>query len=243
MILQRHPVEVDEISLDDDENDTPDIKSIGTVENIIKSSDDMTFVRSSTSLGTKTFKKEMSVLKDEVSELQAFIEEMKKNSPGLSLNFEKLGVVKFSSDLLINLDLRFKTSSKLFGDKITVLDETLGYHTDSKLLARDLVIKRNAYLYEDSNFFVINSPLSKDLELITLRNTRVSLFWRGIILSDKNKKRIVTIGMVLLLNIILKSEAIFYIRNELPKGVYDIRIHHELNTYVVIWIEDPILKF
>lgn len=166
------------------------------------------------------------------------------NFPGIELNMEKLDVVKFTSDLLlnINLDLTFKNVLQI--TEVKKFDQTLSYDQDSKNLAKKLIVSRGAFFDYDQNYFdVPNKYITKNTKVRTLRNSRVVLFWRNVELSEYQKKRILTLGLSHLLNVISYAELYYCIQKALPRGQYLITIRPVPNSYVLIGVEREVFSF
>lgn len=165
-------------------------------------------------------------------------------SPGFQLNGEKLKIVKFTSDLLINLDLMVKFDFLKVVPSFYNFDETLSYDQSKREVFRKIVLNKGGYLLEDSNFFEVDqSRLSPETKLTTIRNSRVSLFWRGVELTEVNVKRILTLGLAFLLGIISQAELVLEIKQEIKNDNYLISIKIEKNTYVRIGIETPVFSY
>lgn len=165
-------------------------------------------------------------------------------SPKFQLNGEKLEIVKFSSDLLLNLDLTFKFDHLKVIPSIYIFDETLSYDNRIREKLKNIIIHKGGYLLEDSNFFSVEKyQLSDYTNLTTLRNSRVSLFWRGVELTEVNIKRILSMGLAFLLGVISQAELVFEIKQEIKNDNYSINIKFEKNRYIRIGIEAPVFSY
>lgn len=162
--------------------------------------------------------------------------------PGFNFDYENMKVVRFTNDLIERVDLLIKRSG-LFKVKLVEFDETLAYDNVQRSKFRNIITNQGGYLDDVSNYFELpNAILQVGSSAITLRNSRVTLYWRGIELDEIQKKRIITLGFTYLLDIIKESELVFWIREIIPKGVHEVYIRSKPNTFVLITIEKPILS-
>jgi hypothetical protein len=163
--------------------------------------------------------------------------------PKFSLKLDRMEVVKFSSDLLYDINLEIKVP-KLFGDKSLEFDPSVTYDPNKGKRFRNTIIEKRGYLDEESNFFNMDRELAgKDANVILLKNSRVILYYRDVDLSTRVKKRILTLGMLFLVNQMSRAELLVYIRRELGSGVYEISINNKPNCWVLIGIEAPIFTY
>jgi hypothetical protein len=163
--------------------------------------------------------------------------------PKFSLELDRMEVVKFSSDLLYDINLEIKVP-KLFGDRSIVFDKSVTYDSQKGKRFRSTIIEKRGYLDEESNFFNIDREIAgKDANVILLKNSRVILYYRDVDLSIRARKRILTLGMLFLVNQMSKAELLVYIRQELDSGAYEISINNKPNCWVLIGIETPIFTY
>lgn len=163
---------------------------------------------------------------------------------GILLNENKLKIVKFKSDLLLNLDLNVKFRNMFNQLRVIKFDEALSFNTNTREELKRIVTKQEGYLSEESNFFSVDKDLTSDeTEVITLRNSRVILYWRDIDLTEFEVKRILTLGFCCLLDIISQAELVFFIREIIQKESFEIRVKQKKNNFVLIGIEAPIFRF
>jgi hypothetical protein len=160
--------------------------------------------------------------------------------PRLNLNIKDKQMVRFSSDLVygLNLDLHHKS---IFGNNVIKFKDDITYNRDQGLKFKEYVTKRKSYLEEESNYFNIEDvKLTKSCKATSLINTRVILFYRNVNLVEIDVKRILTLGLAYLTNIITRAELFFEINNIIPKGRYEVTINAKEKSYVLIGIEPPV---
>lgn len=164
--------------------------------------------------------------------------------PGFNINVETIDVVKFSSELLQNLNLLLNYRTKVYIVRNTYkFDETLSYNENQKKKFKRLVTEQDGYLENESNYFTVKKEfLSRNTKTVTLRNSRVILFWRKLELKDNEVKRILSLGLSFLIGSITLAELYFYVRRIVPKGIYEVSIRYKKNSYVLIGIEKPIFR-
>lgn len=165
--------------------------------------------------------------------------------PRFNLDIDKMQVVKFSSELVMNLDLQLTSSRILGGEKTTIFSNDLTFNEGQKKVFKSLVLNRKGYLSEESNYFQVGDKyISEDAHATTLRNTRVILYWHSTAnLSDIQVKRILTLGLTFLIGEISRAELIVEIQKELPNGKFDLDLKYEKNRFVFISIKEPIFTF
>lgn len=162
-------------------------------------------------------------------------------SPRFNLKIEDMDVVLFSGQLIENIVLQVSYSDLMGFQRTKTFDETLAYDEIERNKFRKLVIKRDAYLEVDSNYFEISKEfLSKGTQSTMLTNSRVVVFWRGLTLTDFQVKRLLTLGLLYLVQGLTKAELIFHIRETIPKGKYEVFIQERKNSFVIIGVEEPI---
>lgn len=188
-------------------------------------------------------KEEAILLKNSVTNLGEVLNKYTLGNPRFQLDVKKISVVKFSNELLMNLNLNFRFNDNLFRKMTKTFDETLSYNNVQKEIMRTIVTRKGAFLFEDSNFFEVDKVnLSEYTKLTTLRNSRVLLYWRNLELDNEVIKKIITLGLCFLLEIITYAELYFYISQFIERGSYEITIKYVKNSYVLIGIESPIFQ-
>jgi hypothetical protein len=236
----QHPAKKNNDNLknqDADDEEDPDIAS-----GILKNEDDEN--KKSKKNDDKILKSEIVINNNKLNHIKIILDKYKVTSPSLLTDVKRLDVVKFSSELLLNLDLSLKYNDRLFKGKTIRFSETLSYDNDVKLKARVIALDKNGYLFEDSNYFEVEKiHLDEYTNLTTLRNSRVLLYWREVEISEFVVKRLLTLGLWFLINIITKAELIFYIQQAINNNSYNISIKYVENTYVIIGIEGPIFSY
>lgn len=164
------------------------------------------------------------------------------NLPEFNLKFEDRDVVEFSSQLLLNLDLTVNIDG-LLRDRSVKFDQKISYATKEANRFKNLIYNKNGYLNEESNFFELDKKdLIENSNSVILRNSRIVLFWRGLNLSNIDVKKIISLGLTFMLDLISEAELYYKIRSIIPKGIYEISVKHERNSYVIIGIEEPIFS-
>lgn len=162
--------------------------------------------------------------------------------PRFNLNVESMRMVKYTSELFESLDLNI-ISNHILGEKITLFSENLSYNERAKRKFKHLVIHRKGYLENISNYFFVDRKyVSDDSYVVTLRNTRVLLYWRGFDLEEHNVKRILTLGFCFLTGNLSTAELYYYISILFPKGSFEVNIKYKSNTFVLITIEKPLFS-
>lgn len=163
--------------------------------------------------------------------------------PRFNLDLSRMDVVKFSSELLQNLNLLLSYKRLGFYRK-KLFDETLTYNKLFGDSFKELVLDKHGYLEEEENYFELSKEyVSKDTNTILLRNSRVILYWRSFELDQIMIKRILTLGLLFLIGSINKAELYFYIRRIIPDGTYEISIRNKENSFVLIGIEKPLFSY
>lgn len=73
--------------------------------------------------------------------------------PQFELNVDRLKIVKYSDEFLLNLNLSLTYKNVLMVTSFKEFDETLSYSFEAKEKAKQLILNRGAYFHEDSNYF------------------------------------------------------------------------------------------
>jgi hypothetical protein len=163
--------------------------------------------------------------------------------PGRNFNLDEVRLAKFSSELIDTLTLSLRVERLLGINSLVYFDETVSYDKNEKTRFKNLVLKRSGYLENEDNYIAISEDLmSANSKATTLRNSRVTLLWRGFDLNDVNVKRIISLGLTFLLEGITKAELIFEIKKLIPKGIFEVSVKNRLNTYVLISVEAPVFS-
>lgn len=165
--------------------------------------------------------------------------------PLFELNVDRLKIVKYSDEFLLNLNLSLTYKNVLMVTSFKEFDETLSYSFEAKEKAKQLILNRGAYFHEDSNYFDVidEKHISKGTNITMLRNSRVTLFWRNVELSDSQKKRILSLGLSYMIGIISYAELYYCIQKTLQKGSYNISVRTVPKTFVLIGVEREIFSF
>lgn len=160
--------------------------------------------------------------------------------PRLQLNIDKIGLVKFSADLVygLKLNVQFKT---LLGTRSLTFESDVTYNEEEGQKFRRSIIERKGFIYPEENYFNLKDELvTKGTKVTTLINTRVILFYRSVILSEDTVKRVLSLGLLFLIKKISYAELFFEINKLLPNGIFNVSIKYVDNSYVLIGIELPI---
>lgn len=167
-------------------------------------------------------------------------------NPDNNLDLDKIKVVKFSSELLMNLDLQFNAKGKLFKKRNNLLfDKDVGYNSDEKERLNRVLITDKGYLNNEENYINVDPKfLTEFTKSITLRNSRVILYWRNLDIDFKTAQRILSLGLGYIIGAITKAELIYEIREAIVNETFDvsISIDYKKNTYVLIGLEGPIFN-
>lgn len=143
----------------------------------------------------------------------------------------------------MNLDLTLRYSDYIIFDKERKFDESITYIEEESNEFRKLLLYNDAYLSNDDNYVKVGDKyLPRFTEAMTLRNTKVILYWRGIILTEIKCKKILSLGLAFLLDFISEAQLLFDIKLIIPNGLYEIKIRKESKTYVFIGIEEPVFN-
>jgi len=160
------------------------------------------------------------------------------------LKLEDLKVAKFLDELIINLRLDIRARGLFNQWKDYTFDETISYDPESRLKFRDLLVDKEGYFSDVGNYFYLdNTILDEYTKLATLRNSRVSVYWREISLTDEQIDRIITLGFGWLIDVITKAELVVLINQVIKNSTYEIKALRKPMVYVMIGIEGPIFKF
>jgi hypothetical protein len=163
--------------------------------------------------------------------------------PEQRINLDDVKLVKFSSDLVTNLDLNLKIGHILGISSLVKFDETISYSEKQGTRFKHFVVKKHGYLINEDNYIKVNEKyMSSNSKATTLRNLRVVLFWRGFDLDDISCKRIITLGLVYLLENMSKTELQVAIRKVIPAGIFEVSVERKLKTWVLIGVEVPIFR-
>lgn len=221
------PVDSSESSSDDSDDDSEDL-----VDSLVFTGDPPVKV-----IGAENFVQD--VLKNYYSNLKSI-------SPESYPDFNNVKVVRFKSDLLLNLDLSFKRNFNIFQNRqIVVFDQSLGYNSIDKENLNKILLKEKGCLLEESNFEIINPILLDYLtEGLSLRNQRVVFIWRDIYVSYDTAKRVLSLGLGCLIGAISKAELIFEIRQVIQNDTFDIaiEIQHNVDTQIRIGVYGSVFR-
>lgn len=165
--------------------------------------------------------------------------------PKFELDINNLKIVKYSSEFLLNLNLSLTYKNVLMVTSYKEFDETLSYSYEAKEKAKQLILNRGGYFHDDSNFFEVEDEkrISKGTNIMMIRNSRVTLFWRNVILSYDQKKRILSLGLGYMIGIISYAELYYCIQRALPKGSYNVSVKTIPKTFVLIGVEGELFSF
>lgn len=165
--------------------------------------------------------------------------------PRFELDVDKLKIVKYSNEFLLNLNLSLTYKNVLMITSFKEFDETLSYSYEAKEKAKQLILNRGAYFHDDSNYFdvVDKENVSEGTNISLIRNSRVTLFWRNVELSDNQKKRILSLGLSYMIGVISYAELYYCIQRALPKGSYNISVRTVPKTFVLIGVEKEVFSF
>lgn len=168
----------------------------------------------------------------------------KKVNPRFNLHVDKTNVVKFTSELLIGLDLTVCSNSIIgTSNKKTEFGENLSYNQSAKDLFKRLVLNKKGYLENESNYFYVDDKyVSENHKVVTLKNTRVLLYWSGIELNSLEIKRILTVGLNFLIGNMSYAELYYFVSTIIPKGTFEVEINYKANAFVLIIIEERIFS-
>lgn len=166
------------------------------------------------------------------------------DAPGFNLDIDKMDVVKYSEQLLGNLDLMitYRNMLGMFTEK--VFDEAIASNPRLKKSFRRKILHGDGYLTDQSNYFDVDSKfLDEYSKMSTFRNSRVLLIWRGVDLKSSQIKRILTLGLGFLIEAISKAELIFAVKQILPLGDFNVKVMYVRKSYVFIGIEGQVFSF
>lgn len=160
----------------------------------------------------------------------------------LRFDLENIQVARFLVDLIANLDLTVSFSGLFGQESIVKFDETLVSSLEQKKRLRNLVINKGGYLENEKNYFVLDKQyLTKYTSLVMTRNFRVFVFWRRVEIEYVSIQRIITLGFSFLIGAITRAELVFYVKENLPKGIFEVSVVYEKRKFVRIGVEPPIL--
>jgi hypothetical protein len=184
--------------------------------------------------------KEEMIAKKEVNTLLSKNFKFKENF-GLKLNLDLEGkkMAEFVDELVLGLDLTIQSSGKVrFLTKTSKFAHNIAYDTKSGNAFRNEIISNKGYLYSDKNYFFVDDKYTTDgSKVVTLINSRVILFWRGVDLEKTAIKRILTLGLSYLIKKLTYAELYFNISEIIPNGDFDVSIRSKDNTFVLIGVE------
>lgn len=165
--------------------------------------------------------------------------------PGYDFDFTNYKVAKFSSDLLMNLDLTLTKYGTLFGKgKKVVVDDSITYNIDEKQRFRNMILKENYYFSSSSNIrYIPRDILDEYTQAICLRNSRVTLSWRNVDILMIDQLKIVTFSIALLVGSINEAEFLILIKDAVPYYQYKIRVSNHLRKFVHVHIENDLFTF
>lgn len=106
-----------------------------------------------------------------------------------------------------------------------------------------ILLKDKGYLNDEENYISVDSKfLSEYTQSITLRNSRVILYWRNLDLKYNDAQRIISLGLGYLIGAISKPELLYEIKETIINESFDvsISINHKKNAFVLIGLEGPI---
>lgn len=196
----------------------------------------------------KFLETENVVLVDERIDAKTLVNSVKEEfetlPPEFNFKIEDMNIVKFTVELLTNLDMTTVSKSFINNRQITNFDDAVGFDEAEKNKFRNVVLYKDGYLLEESNYFRLNKDiLTQGSDACTLRNQRVILYWRGIQLKDKHIRRILTMGLSLLIGAISEAELYTEVYKIIPRGTFEVFLRHSKKTFVLIRIEEPIFSF
>jgi hypothetical protein len=157
----------------------------------------------------------------------------------LDLDLDRKKVVKFAEELVLGLDLTIQSSSKVgFLSKTKKFAQDITYNTERGNDFRNQVISNKGYLFNEKNYFFVDDRYTmRKSNVVTLTNSRVILFWRGVKLDDDAVKRIITLGLGYLIKTLTYAELYYNISKIIPDGDFNVSIRSKENTYVLIGVE------
>lgn len=188
----------------------------------------------------------IKVIINKIGDLNQFEFALAKDlvKPGFTYDFESFKVAKFSSDLLINLDLTL-TRYGLFGNgKNVIVDDSITYNADEAQRFRKMILHQGYYFSDTSNIEAIPANiLSEHTKAVSLRNARVTLSWYNIDLLLVDQKKLMTYGIALLIGSITQAEFLMKVKETVPYYQYKLRVKTHLNKFVHIHIEEELFSF
>jgi hypothetical protein len=153
-------------------------------------------------------------------------------------------MVRFKSDLLLNLDLTFTSKSGIFRQqKNNLFDQDLSFNAIEKTRLNKVLLVEKGYLSNFDNFLTVNpEQLSYPTKSVTLRNSRVILFWRNVDIDFLSIQRIISLGLGVLMGAISKDECAFYTKQIVENRNIEVAItvKHREDTFVLIGLEGPL---
>lgn len=183
---------------------------------------------------------EMIAKRERVNDLLSKNFKLKENF-GLKLDLDLEGkkMAEFVDELVLGLDLTIQSSGKMrFLTKTCRFAQNIAYDTKSGNAFRNEIISNKGYLYNEKNYFFVDDKYTTNgSNVVTLINSRVILFWRGVDLDETAVKRILTLGLSYLIKTLTYAELYFNISEIIPNGDFDVSIRSKDNTFVLIGVE------
>jgi hypothetical protein len=157
----------------------------------------------------------------------------------LDLDLDRKKVVKFAEELVLGLDLTIQRSSKVgFLTKTKKFAHDITYNVERGNSFRNEIISNKGYLSNEKNYFSVSDKYTtKNTSVVTLTNSRVILFWRGVKLDEEAIKKIITLGLGYLIKTLTYAELYHNIYQIIPDGDFNVSIRSKDNTYVLIGVE------
>jgi hypothetical protein len=171
--------------------------------------------------------------------LKEFLVAKGKSELDLNLNLDGKEMVKFVKDLVFGLDLTVKSAGRVgFNDRTRQFAESITYDVKEGNAFRNEIYENKGYLYDEGNYFWVDDKFTTpNTKVVTLRNSRVILFWRGFDFGELNIKRIISLGFCFLIRTITEAELYNEISKIIPKGDLSVSVKHKRDAYVLIGIE------
>lgn len=164
-------------------------------------------------------------------------------TPRLTLDVERLGIVPSVDDLFANLNLMLEYKSLTLLRTKRSFQKDFIYDLKQVKRFKNAIIYRDGFLYDDSNYFEVEGQFSVGTKCTMLRNSRVVLYSRDVILENDVVKKILSAGLLMLAGKLTRTELASHIKGELPSGQFEVSIDYEPNSYVIIGVKAPIFSF
>jgi hypothetical protein len=164
--------------------------------------------------------------------------------PRFHLNLDDIGIVQNIDGIYANLDLTINYR--------TILNRRSQRSFEKDFISREVglkrfktaIIHRDGYFHEESNYFYVDeSNFNAGTKCTMLRNNRIILYWRNVILPNETVKRILTAGLLVLAGKLTQTELVSLVRDGLPSGQFEVSVNHNPNSYVLIGIEAPVFRY